>query len=133
MKNLGFDGSKSWSNRRSIFGKATINLKQVAIAFVFTTFMLPINNRALADKEIKPGKKQATLILSDGSKILLGVKSDTIVNSQNKDVRIIVDSTGINYVTVDSILINDFSSDTSKNTEQSQQFNLIKKKKEFQK
>lgn len=78
-----------------------INMKRIAIALVLVAFTLPINSQVLAsDKKIKPGKKQATLILSDGSKIVLNTKSDTIVSSTTKGVRIIVDSTGINYITV---------------------------------
>ncbi|NOU59295.1 hypothetical protein [Marinifilum caeruleilacunae] len=81
-----------------------LQIKRVAIAIVLVAFMLPVNQHALAnDKKIKPGKKQATLILSDGRKIVLGTKSDTIVNSQTNGVRIVVDSTGINYITTDSI------------------------------
>ena len=82
------------------------SMKRIAIAFVLLTFTLPINSQVLAsDKKIKPGKKQATLILSDGSKIVLNTKSDTIVSSTTKGVRIVVDSTGINYITMDSLKI----------------------------
>lgn len=81
----------------------SINLKRIVIALIFLTFILPINKQVLADKKIKPGKKQATLILSDGRKIILNMSSDTIVNSKTSNVRIKIDSVGINYITTDSI------------------------------
>ncbi|WP_421918832.1 hypothetical protein [Marinifilum sp.] len=80
--------------------KLRISIQQFVIAFVLAVCILPLSNEVLAsDKKIKPGKRQATLILSDGRKIVLNTSSDTIVNSQTKGVRIVVDSTGINYIT----------------------------------
>jgi hypothetical protein len=78
-----------------------ISMKQIIIAVVFLTFILPINKQAFADKKIKPGRKQATLILSDGRKIILSTSSDTIVNSKTTDVHIKIDSTGINYMIIE--------------------------------
>ena len=80
-----------------------MNMKQIVFAVVFLIFVFPINKQALADKEIKPGRRQAVLILSDGSKIVLNTNSDTIVNSKSTNVRIKIDSTGINYFMIDSI------------------------------
>ncbi len=77
------------------------SMKQLIIAVIFLIFVLPINKKAFADKEIKPGRKQATLILSDGRKIVLSMSSDTIVNSKTKDIHIKIDSTGISYFTTD--------------------------------
>jgi len=78
-----------------------ITRKQIIIAVVFLIFVLPINKQAFADKEIKPGKKQAILILSDGKKIVLNTCSDTIVNSKTSNVHIKIDSSGINYFITD--------------------------------
>ena len=77
------------------------SMKQIIIAIVFLTFIIPINQKVLADHKIKPGRKQATLILSDGRKIVLNTGSDTIVNSKTTDVHIKIDSTGISYITSD--------------------------------
>ena len=78
------------------------NIKRVGLAFVFVAFILPLNGQIVADKKIKPGKKQATLILSNGKKIMLKSSSDTIVNSQTTGVQIKIDSCGINYITPDN-------------------------------
>ncbi len=76
--------------------------KQIIIAVIFLTFVLPINKQVFADKKIKPGRKQATLILSDGRKIVLSTSSDTIVNSKTTGVHIKIDSSGINYFTTEN-------------------------------
>jgi hypothetical protein len=81
-----------------------INMKRIIIALVFLSFIIPMSKPALADKEIKPGKKQAVLILADGRQIVLGASSDTIVNSKSAGVHIVIDSTGINYITADSTI-----------------------------
>jgi ferric-dicitrate binding protein FerR (iron transport regulator) len=87
---------------KKITKELSLNIKQIAIVVALLTFFLPINKQALADKKIKSGKKQATLILSDGSKIILNTKSDTIVSSEKTGIRIKIDSTGINYITTDN-------------------------------
>ncbi|MGQ1909065.1 hypothetical protein ACT3CE_04695 [Marinifilum sp. RC60d5] len=102
MKKRKIAKSINFLDRKGKLVNATICLHRFAIALVVVAFILPANNQVLADKKIKPGKKQATLILSDGRKIVLGTKSDTIVNSKTKGVRIKVDSTGINYITIDN-------------------------------
>ncbi|PXY03231.1 hypothetical protein DF185_03875 [Marinifilum breve] len=81
------------------------SIKKLVVVFILLAFCMPISNNVLANKDekIKPGKRQATLILSDGSKIILGASSDTIVNSKTTGIRIIVDSTGINYISLDSL------------------------------
>lgn len=81
------------------------NIKRLAVVFILLAFCMPLSKNVLANKEekIKPGKKQATLILSDGSKLILGASSDTIVSSKTTGIRIIVDSTGINYISIDSL------------------------------
>ncbi|MCW3806918.1 hypothetical protein [Plebeiibacterium marinum] len=48
--------------------------------------------------EIKPGKKKATLILSDGRRIELEANRDTILQSNVSGINIKIDSTGINYI-----------------------------------
>lgn len=80
------------------------NMKRIAFAVVFLTFVLPINNQVFADKEIKPGKKQATLILSNGRKIVLNTCSDSIVNLKTNNIHIKIDSTGIRYITTDNTI-----------------------------
>ncbi|MGQ1784709.1 MULTISPECIES: hypothetical protein [unclassified Saccharicrinis] len=56
--------------------------------------ILPSNNHVMAD--IKPGKKKATLILSDGRKFVL-TDTDTLLNSGIPGVKIRIDSLGIHY------------------------------------
>lgn len=78
-------------------GLRVITKRIITVGF-FLIFIVPLNKQVLADKEIKPGKKQATLILSDGRKILLGTSKDTIINIEASNVRIKIDSTGVNYI-----------------------------------
>ena len=72
------------------------SLKMMMQSFMVIAFLLGIMMPSNAD--IKPGKKRATLILSDGSKIELN-GNDTIVNSNVKGIKIKVDSLGISYQT----------------------------------
>ncbi|WP_282015417.1 hypothetical protein [Marinifilum flexuosum] len=97
---MGFKGD----NENASKGSRT-SIKRLAVVFILLAFCMPISKNVLANKEekIKPGKKQATLILSDGSRLILGASTDTIVSSKTTGIRIIVDSTGINYISIDSL------------------------------
>lgn len=108
MKKRKIARSKIWLELNGTFENVAkckaMGIKQMVTVLVLLTFALPVNSQVKADEKIKPGKRQATLILSDGRKIVLNTSNDTIVNSATTGVRIKIDSLGINYFTTDSIV-----------------------------
>lgn len=93
----------------------SIKMKRIISVVFSLIFIILVNKQVLADKGIKPGKKQATLILSDGRKILLNTSNDTIVNLKTIGLRIKIDSTGVSYIFDDKKTLNHSKSKSVKN------------------
>ena len=74
------------------------NVRAIVVLAVFLVFAFPGKNQLFANQGIEPGKKKATLVLSDGSIIELDAAKDTTFNAHRSGVSITIDSTGIRYV-----------------------------------
>jgi hypothetical protein len=119
MKKRGIAKLKNLSEFKGKLEKANdslpIKMKRIISVVFSLIFIISVNKQVLADKDIKPGKKQATLILSDGSKIILDTTNDTIVNLKTIGLRIKIDSTGVSYIFDDKKTLNNSKSKSVKN------------------
>ncbi len=86
---------KSFFKYLKSFSSAMVPLVIIVI-IVQLSSITPVNINLLADG-IKPGKRKATLVLSDGRKIELEAGRDTILNA-SPGVKIKIDSSGVNYI-----------------------------------